>query len=166
LPTVPAAGGGGPASRSLYYSASGGYLAISTDVGLVEEYLRSSESQGKSLRDTPGVAEAAQKVGGSGTSLFGFENQGESMRAFFAGLTKTGSTNLPGLPMLPGLDIGMSKNDPSFRDWVDVSLLPSYDKIEKYFHISMYAMSVSVNGISLKVFLPVPPQLKLTPSSR
>ena len=168
LPAIPTAGGAKPASRNLHYSASGGYVAISTDVAMLEEYLRSSESHGKSLRDTPGLAEAAQKVGGPGTSMFGFENQSEAMRAVFATLTKgTGSaTNLSGLPALPGVNLGVSGSDPHFGDWVDVSLLPSYDKIAKYFHFSVYGVSATVNGISLKMFAPVPPQLKQEPPNR
>ena len=162
LPAIPTAGGARPSQRSLHYSASGGYLAISTDVALLEEYLRSSENQGKSLRDTPGLTEAAQKVGGPGTSMFGFENQSESMRAVFETWTKgSGSaTNLSGLPVISGIGIDLGKNDPIFRDWVDVSLLPAYDKLAKYFHFSVYGMSATVNGISLKMFMPVPPQLK------
>jgi len=168
LPANPGAGGAKPPPRSLHYSASGGYLAISTDVALLEEYLRSSESQGKSLRDTPGLTEAAQKVGGPGTSMFVFENQNESMRAVFEALVKgSGSaSDLAGLPELPGLNLGMSRNDPKFRDWVDVSLLPAYDKIAKYFHFSVYGMGATVNGITLKVFMPVPPQLRQAPSNR
>ena len=57
------------APRTLSCAASGGYVAMSTDTSLLEEYLRSSESQAKALREKPGLLEAAQKVGGMGTGL-------------------------------------------------------------------------------------------------
>src|SRR6185436_4904445 len=67
--------------RTLNFAASGGYVAFSTDVSLLEEYLRSSDSQGKALRETAGLAEAAQRVTGPGAALFGYQNQVEAMRA-------------------------------------------------------------------------------------
>src|SRR5947209_8572998 len=73
VPSLPMVGGNqrGPA-RTLHYSASSGYVAFSTDAATLEEYLRSSDTQGKSLRETAGLSETAQKVAGSGTSLFGY----------------------------------------------------------------------------------------------
>jgi hypothetical protein len=50
----------GAKSEPIVYAASGGYVAISSDVSLVEEYLRSNEGKGKSLRETAGLNEAAQ----------------------------------------------------------------------------------------------------------
>ena len=44
LPPTPARGGGRPVERTLSYTASGGYVALSTDVSMLEEYLRSSGS--------------------------------------------------------------------------------------------------------------------------
>ena len=35
------------------YAFGGGYLAITSDTSMLEEYLRSSQNQGKSLRETP-----------------------------------------------------------------------------------------------------------------
>ena len=70
-------------ARTLSCAASGSYVAMSTDTALLEEYLRSSESQAKPLREKPGLLEAAQKVGGMGTGLFGYENEADTMRAAF-----------------------------------------------------------------------------------
>ena len=69
-------GGGGKGrgkpteTKTLNYAASGGYVAISTDVATLEEFLRGNT--GKSLRETPGLAESAQKVGGLSTGFFSF----------------------------------------------------------------------------------------------
>src|SRR6185436_18138806 len=51
LPGPPAAGDTG----GFNFAASGGYLAMSSDVALLEQYLRSAEGQGKSLRENPGI---------------------------------------------------------------------------------------------------------------
>ena len=56
--------------RTLSCAASGGYVAMSTDTSLLEEYLRSSESQAKTLREKAGLLEAAQKVGGLSTGHY------------------------------------------------------------------------------------------------
>ena len=60
---------------------------MSSDVALLEQYLRSAETQGKSLRENAGLNEAAQQVG-AGTGLFGYSNQGETMRATFEAMKK------------------------------------------------------------------------------
>ncbi|MGH7993337.1 MAG: hypothetical protein ACREDQ_07465, partial [Limisphaerales bacterium] len=59
------------APRSLYCTASGGYVAVSGNVSMVEDYLRSAESHVKPLRETDGLNEAIQHVGGTGNGLFG-----------------------------------------------------------------------------------------------
>ena len=163
LPNLPFGIGDGarPATpRNLNYAASGGYVAMSTDVPMLEEYLRSSESQGKALRETPGLVEATQKVAGPGTSLFGYENLSETMRATFETLKKdpgaftnaSGFSALPGVPAMPG--------QKSFREWLDFSLLPSFDRVAKYFSFSVYSGGANVDGLAFKMFVPVPAQAK------
>ncbi|HYG34857.1 MAG TPA: hypothetical protein VEC99_08740 [Clostridia bacterium] len=159
--------GGTPAAnapRTLSYAASGGYVAFSTDVAMVEEYLRSADSQAKSLRETPGLAEAAQKVTGPGCSLFGYENQLETTRAIFETLKKdagaaSNSTVAAASTMLPGA-LGAAKTGKDIAEWLDFSLLPPFDQISKYFHFSVYGGSATVDGLTFKVFTPVPPALR------
>src|SRR6185503_11804167 len=145
---------GAPQSNSLNYAFSGGYLAISSDAPILEEYLRSSENPGKSLRERPGLAEATQKVSGSGTSLFGYSNEAETMRVFFNLLKKEGSSG-SGLSAL-----SMVMDEMDLKDWVDISLLPAYDRISKYFYFSVYSGSATPEGLSFKAYAPVPPELK------
>jgi hypothetical protein len=160
LPAAPSPvpGAIAPAPRSLSYSCSGGYLALSLDPGMLEEYLRSSENQGKSLRDTPGLSEATQKVAGSGTSLFGYSNEGESMRVFFDLLKQNPGTDpLSGAaPVAAAVGMGAMKTS----DWFDISLLPTYDKVSKYFYMSVYSVGANADGLTFKAFTPTPPQFK------
>jgi hypothetical protein len=150
-------GGASPASGKavLSYAASKGYVAMSTDSAILEEYLRSSESQGKTLRETAGIADATQKVSGSGTSLFGYENDSETVRTLLDALRKDAGSSAS---ILGGL--GIPGAGDALKDWFDFSLLPSFDKISKYFSFSVYGMSAGADGLRFKVFSPTPPQMK------
>src|SRR5262249_45059178 len=61
--------GGNPraTTQTLSYAASGGYVALTTDTAMLEEYLRSSDSKQKALRDASGLVDATGRIGGSGT---------------------------------------------------------------------------------------------------
>jgi hypothetical protein len=58
-------------------------------------------------------------------------------------------------PVLRGKD-----GNGSLKDWVDFSLLPTFDKVSKYFYFTVYAGTVNNDALSLKVDSPTPPQLK------
>jgi hypothetical protein len=143
--------------RKLNYAASGGYLALSTDASMVEEYLRSSDGQHKALRDTPGLTDAMAKAGGASTGMFGYENQTETTRALFETLKNGAATNSSGASMMP---FGTFSSTDTFKDWSDFSLLPSYDSVSKYFGMSVYTISANVDGLLFKMFAPVPPGLR------
>jgi hypothetical protein len=145
--------------RSLHYCASGGYVGFSFDVAMLEEYLRGSPS--KALRDTPGLADAVQRIGGMSTGLFGYENQAETGRATFEILKKESGTlaNLLSDSPLAGR-FGMDGENSKFKEWFDFSLLPSWDKISKYFSSTVWAGALNSEGMTIKVFSPTPPQLK------
>ena len=145
--------------RTLSYVATSAYVAISSDASLVEEFLRSSESQGKTLRETPGLAEAIQKVTGPGSSFFGYENQAETMRATFAMLKKDPAGAGSEMLGLPGT-MGAAGPWKTVTEWMDFSLLPEFDRVAKYFHFAVYGGGASVDGLTLKMFTPVPPGLK------
>jgi hypothetical protein len=159
-------GGGAatPAAANLSYTASGGYVAFSTNPSLLEEYLRSSETQRKALKETTGLAEAAQKVIGPGSSLFGYENQVETMRTLIENLRKNGSSasppsSNPAANLLPsGLNVPATVR--SFKELMDFSLLPNFDSVSKYFHFSVYGGEANVDGLVFKMFNPNPPGLK------
>jgi hypothetical protein len=128
-------------------------------VSLLEEWLRGSPA--KALRETSGMADAAQKVGGMRTGLFGFENQVETSKAALE-IWKKESANLGNLLSESSLAgrLGMNKNENKFKEWVDFSLLPSWDRISKYFSITVWAGNVSADGVTFKVYSPTPPAMK------
>jgi len=144
--------------RTLSWAASGGYVALSTDTALLEEYLRSGQSQIKRLGEKPGLLAAAQKVGGMATGLFGYENEADTMRvAFEAARNDPGaSTNGIGPSLFPGLP-GLAGPEKSLAEWMDFSLLPPFDRVAPYFSFTLYAASANVDGLTFKIFVPLPP---------
>jgi hypothetical protein len=149
------------APRTLSYAASGGYLALSTDASILEEYLRSSESQQRALRETPGLVDAMARVGGASTGWFGYENQAETSRYLLEALRKNTGTTTNGASAapLPG-SMGFPGTENRFKDWMDFSLLPPYDQIARYFYFTVYSASANVDGFTFKMFAPVPTQLR------
>jgi hypothetical protein len=149
------------APLTLNYAAGAGYVALSADASLLEEYLRSSENQGKALRETPGFTDAMGKVITPGTSLFGYENQAETMRAAFETMKATPS-GMPGVGLtalsapLSSL-VGQSFNP---QDLMDFSLLPRFDKVAKYFSFTVHALNANVDGLTFTMFTPAPLALK------
>jgi hypothetical protein len=148
---VPGLAGTTMPARLLYLTASSGYVAISADSSIVENFLRSAGSPAKPLRETDGLAEAAERVGGADGGLFGYQDNNEIMRSTFT-LLKNQSDSTAGLGTMAALP-------KSFRDWMDFSLLPDYDLVSKYFYFSVFGSSTTVDGISFKAFAPRPPQL-------
>lgn len=154
-------------TQELNFATSGGYLAFSAESAMLEEYLRSSESGAKPLRDTPGLNEAAQKIGGLESGFFGFENQKETMRHALEVIKqdKEGFESLF-FPMQFNLDLqgaqeaGEKDKKEGLRSWFDYTLLPNYDAVAKYFHIAVYNGTATPEGFSFKFYGPTPPQLK------
>lgn len=162
LPTPPTRGMSNAAPRKLNFAASGGYVAISTDAAILEEYLRSSEGKAKPLRETAGLTEAMQRVGGPGTGMFGYENQNETARIAFDVLKKLGSASTNADSSLNPLagTVPFAAPEKKIKDWLDFSLLPDFNKVSQYFYFTVYGGGANAEGITFKAFAPTPPQLK------
>jgi hypothetical protein len=160
--TLPNAARGEGAARPLSYAASGGYVAFSTDPAALEEYLRSGEGNVKPLRETPGLGEAAQRVGGASSGYFSFENRNETARAAFETAKKDpeAMTDLLGTGRLSAVFGAGANSKKGVNEWFDFSLLPSFDRVSKYFAFDVGAIAVSPQAISFKVFTPTPAPLR------
>jgi hypothetical protein len=145
----------GSVPRPLYCTTSDGYIALTTDVSMIEAFLRSADSKVKPLRETAGFAGAAQHVGGAGNGLLGYENQRETLRVLFTALKNTPAAGQAGA--FGALPFGSPGK--IFGDWMDFSLLPDFDKVAKYFYFSVTGGNVTADGLSFKVFAPRPPQV-------
>jgi hypothetical protein len=166
LPPMPAFGVAGTAAapKSLSITAAGGYVVASTDAPFVEEYLRSLEIPSPALRDLPGLMEAAQHVGGMETGYFAWENQAESARVWLETVKRSGAElpRLLSLGPLPG-SAASAEERRKLAEWFDVSTLPPFEKVSKYFHFVVYSLAASDEGLRWKVFAPVPPRMNAEP---
>ncbi|MBE7500272.1 MAG: hypothetical protein HS113_08185 [Verrucomicrobiales bacterium] len=162
--TLPDLTGSGSPSE-LHLAASGGYLAIAGEASTLEEYLRSSDTKPKPLAETPGLREAAQKLGGTGSGLFGFQNDAEQLRPYWDAVRAN-----PGLffglatAQNPALGEALGEDQKELEqkvaEWVDFALLPEFSKVAKYFHLTVYTGTMSSGGYTLRTFTPLPPQLR------
>ena len=149
-------------AKPLNYAASGGYVAFSGDVATLEEYLRSGEGNLKALRETPGLNDAVQNVGGTGNGYFSYENQNETARAVFEAARKDpkAAAALFGGGQLSALASVFGADGKGMSDLFDLSLLPPYEAVSKYFHFDVSAIGVAPDAITFRMFSPTPPQLR------
>jgi hypothetical protein len=143
-----APGGKTIAQPPILLSSANGYLAVTTDEGSLEEFLRSGDGDVKPLRENPALADAAAHVGGLGTGMLSYQNARDAMRVSFVFLKDAAAAN-PALNMVA----------PNVRDWLDFSLLPDFDAVSKYFYITVFSASSNAEGLNFKAFSPRPPQL-------
>ena len=150
-----------PAGQSFSFSSSAGYLALSNDDALLEEYLRSSETPPKPLRDSAGFADAAQKAGGMENGFFSFENQVESLRLTLE-LFKNNPDASSKIPFLGGGEEGEEgeEGQGTFNRLFNVKLLPSFDRISKYFGIAVASAGTTPDGFRVKAVAPKPSGVK------
>jgi hypothetical protein len=153
---LPSTGGSG--LSKLTFVANAGYVALSTDAALVEEYLRGNPSQ--SLRETSGWNAAAQEVGGTRLGMFGYENDRATV-GFVLEILKKESGKLSNLFNASPLAnrVGSDGAETRLDDWFDFSLLPAFEQIKKYFDISVYGGGIGADGFSFKAYTPNPPGL-------
>lgn len=141
---------------------SGGYLAVSMDAGILEEYVRSADSAPRPLSGTAGLAQAAEKVGGMRTGFFGYQNDRLLVQAVAETLRQEGNSllDLMGGGALAGMGADTDGFDAVLGEWLDFSLLPSFDRIAKYFHFTVYAGQADAGGFNLRMHSPKPPGLR------
>ena len=153
---LPAGHGTGSARQALYCTASGGYIALTKDISMIENFLRSNDGKTKPLSRRPGLVDAAQRVGGMDDGLFGYQNQRESARELFLAL-KSDPTLSAAFNPLAATPFSATGN--GIRDLMDFSLLPDYDQVSKYFNFTVYAGDATSEGLDFKFFQPRSPEL-------
>lgn len=156
-PPFPVAGepaGGRP--RSLHYCASGGYVAFTADSATLEEYLRGGQGGARPLRDFPGLAEAAEKVGGMNTGGFAFENEAATWRAMIEAF-RNDSTSAARLFSQTQWAGRLPTDGQQLAGWFDFALLPGFDAIARYFHFSVSTLGTGPEGLRLRAYWPAPP---------
>jgi len=149
--------------RSVHFAASGGYVAVSADAPMLEDYLRSGDAKAKALREAAGLKDAADQVGGMSTGVFGYENTSETTRLMLEVLRQKPDALPVMIPPEYFLLLKESGLDGPLQFLVskcDFSLLPPFERVAKYFAFTVSSAAVSPEGIDFKVFAPTPPGLK------
>lgn len=141
--------GPGQPPRLLEIAASNGYVAFASDAAILEEFLRSAESSARSLRELPGLSEAAQQVGGMTTGVFGFQNQRESAAGLWEALRTGGGLD----KVVPSMT---SRQVEEAGSWLDFSVLPPFEQVSKYLGMNLTSAAWDTSGFMIRSFTPVP----------
>jgi hypothetical protein len=159
VPTgMPAEGQTELPTQTVAFSSNSGYLAVATDVGLLEEFLRSSDGGAEPLINKTGLRFATEKIGGMNTGFFGYSNDRETIRHIYKALTSNEEVLAGGMSALGQFlaAVNVDGEDGEFDQWIDLSLLPPFGQIEKYFDYTVYSGSVKPEGYLLRMFAPRP----------
>jgi hypothetical protein len=150
-----------PLIPNLHYAALSHYVVFANYRATLEEFLRSNETHGKGLGETPGLAEAAQHVGGTGTGFFGFENQIENMRTTVELLKRDSGWLAERAGRWPlATMFGLTDAADQLQHSFDFSLMPPYESISKYFHFTVRSGTVTPEGFTLKILVAAAPSEK------
>ncbi len=145
-----------PPGRTLHYTATSNYVAISTDAGLIEEFLRGPGTNTAALKNLPGLREAVTVVSRPATSLLLYENQSALVRpGYEAERSANTSTNQP-RSLVPAA-LGLAKPSTELQRFFEFSLLPPFDQVSKHFSFFVRASEPSPHGILVQWFIPDPP---------
>jgi len=147
-------------SRFTYISPVANYVAIANDLAILQEFLGYSEGKYVPLKNFQGLSDAIKKVGSENSGLLIFQNTKEQTRFRYTLLKNETDTIASLLAMTPlGIRLGLGEDSKLLRQWIDPTLLPDFDKISKYFGITVSELNVEESGIRLKSFSPNPPGL-------
>lgn len=144
--------------REFNIVAHGGYLAMSSDLSSLEQFIRGGTTNFTSLRAHPGLAEAAARVGGTNVGYFRFENQAALMR------TMMDEIRVENQPLPGSFIVNQLANQLAAKTVTDgllnFALLPPFDQIARYFHFVAYGFGSQPDGFTWRLFSAPPPQLK------
>jgi hypothetical protein len=147
-----------PPTQTFNFAAAGGYVVMSSDTAILEEYLRNGEAPVKPLREVAGLNEAAAKVGGMDKGFFGYENQKENLRHTLEVL----KNDKDALDKMFSFVFVLRMNDEGddsgkgIKEWMDYTLLPGFDQISKYFSVATYSAGENNEGFFVKGYGPTP----------
>jgi hypothetical protein len=148
--------------QSLTFAAGPQFVAFSDDSQLLATVLSATNPPARTLRELPGLPEAAQRVGGMGTGLFGYQDNAAGMRRLFESLRQRPDSALALVPPAYLLAItGLRLEEPLQRVLArcDFRQLPPFDPLQRYFHFTVYTGSVDAEGFSYRTWSPLPPAL-------
>ncbi len=147
-------------ARFTFVSPVANYVAIANDLSILQEFLNYSDGKYVPLKSFQGLGDAIKKVGSENSGLLIFQNTKEQTRFQYTLLKNETDTIASLLAMTPiGIRLGLGEDSKLLRQWIDPTLLPDFDKIAKYFGITVSELNLEDAGIRIKSFNPNPPGL-------
>lgn len=136
----------------LFMTSNDGYLSITQNRQLLEEIIRGKSSKSNKVLASPEYKAAVDKVGGTGTGLFGFEDPAKSLAPLIS-VVKNEPEMFQEIINNVTSSIAEGLNEESEGEsWFDLSLLPDASVIAKYLGVSVYAGHTDNDGLKLKLY--------------
>jgi len=139
------------------FAAVNRYVAFSPDTALLEEFVRQKDPDTK-LRENVQLIRALRKLELDTATGVSYVNNAVSIKAFLGSLKQNGGT-VTNIADLFGIPLEAQQKE-KLANWIDVTLLPSYDAISKYFHFQVTSLFTTPEAVILRSFAPTPPMLK------
>lgn len=138
----------------IYMTSSKGYLTITQNRGLLEQVIRGKGGKPNQIINSKAYRTAVDKVGGTGTGLFGFEDPAKTIGPFLSAVK--GEPELF-QEIIDNVTSNITLNPEAENDtWFDLDLLPDADQIGKYLGITVYSGSLDNDGYKMKMYAPDP----------
>ena len=143
--------------QGLYVTQSNGYVLFSPGQEGLQRILHGPAT--RPLIAKPGLREAVDRVGGWHTGIFIYGNAKVQARTFYEGMLRNPRffENLA-LMFSVGSKIDSQEVLKKIKEWIDPTLLPPFDQIEKYFSFVVETLEVTPDGFQLRSFSPRPQQ--------
>lgn len=161
IPGMVLPGTGGPGQEAtpagFYMAADDAYLVFSGDERALEDYLRGPSSSQEPLRRMAGLRQATQVLADEPLTSFRYDNAVEIVKGFW----EMGRENPDLLTGNLGLLAGAAPNPlENIEGMADLSELPPFERVAKYFHYTLGGSSSDANYLNYRWYRPTPPQLK------
>ena len=139
----------------LYMTSHEGYLMITQNRALLEQAIRGQNGNGlRKLTGSSAYRRAVDKVGGTGTGLFGFDDPEKSLGPLLGAIKDEPELFQEIIDNITS-EISLSDEGGS-ESWIDLSLLPDAGALAKYLEVSVYAGHIDNDGFRMKLYTPDP----------
>ena len=148
----------GPDGQSIgiYAAANKGYLSISQNKALLESTIRGGDSKQNEVFSSRAYRMAVDKVGGTSSGLFGFEDPSNTIGPFIEAVKGEPGLFQEIIDNVSETIASVFNKEAESVSFIDLSLLPEVSAISKYLGISVYAGHIDNEGFKLKVYSPDP----------
>lgn len=139
----------------IFITSHEGYLVVTQKRSMLEKFLRGNLGTGaRKITGSSQFRRAVDKVGGTSTGLFGFDDPAKSLAPLI-----TAVKNEPDLfqEIADNISGSISLTEEGAEEsWIDFSLIPDASVITKYLEVTVYAGHLDNDGFKIKLYSPDP----------